>query len=223
MSLDELQSEISYNFHDFTLLRRAVTHRSFGTQHNERLEFLGDGVVNCIIAQLLFEKFPELSEGELSRLRSYLVSEPALAAIAEEIDLGSTLLLGEGELRSGGAQRPSILADALEAVIGAVFRDGGFAAAHQVVSHVFKSPIRDIHPDTSRKDPKTQLQEWLQGRHLPLPVYVVTAIKGDAHDQQFHVDCIIAPLNIRTSGSGTSRRRAEQDAARQAYERASGG
>jgi ribonuclease-3 len=222
MNAEALLPEIGYRFDNPELLRRALTHRSFGTAHNERLEFLGDSVVNCIIAQALYQKFPALPEGELSRLRASLVSEAALAALAKSIHLGSALMLGEGELKSGGAQRPSLLSDALEAVVGAIFLDGGFDAACQSVLHIFRSPLEAIHPVTSGKDPKTQLQEWLQGRHLPLPVYAVTAIKGDAHDQQFHVDCIIAPLNIRTSGSGTSRRRAEQDAARQAYERASG-
>ena len=220
MSPDELLQSIGYYFHNPELLRRALTHRSFGIQHNERLEFLGDSIVNCIIAQSLYQKFPELPEGELSRLRASLVSEPALAMLAEQIHLGSALMLGEGELKSGGAQRPSILADALEAVVGAVFLDGGFGAAQQVVAQVFKSPLETIHPATSGKDPKTQLQELLQGKHLPLPVYTVTAVKGEAHDQQFHVECIIAPLHIRSSGTGTSRRRAEQEAARQAYEQA---
>ena len=220
MNADALQRNISYRFHDADLLRRALTHRSFGTAHNERLEFLGDSIVNCVIAQTLYQKFPDLPEGELSRLRANLVSEPALAALAEQIDLGATLLLGEGELKSGGARRPSILADALEAVFGAVFMDGGFDAAGQAVLHVFRSPLETIHPATSGKDAKTLLQELLQGKHLPLPCYTVTAIHGEAHEQRFEIECLIAPLNIRCSGAGTSRRRAEQEAARHAYEQA---
>jgi ribonuclease-3 len=222
MNAEALLPEIGYRFDDPELLRRALTHRSFGAAHNERLEFLGDSVVNCIIAQALYQKFPELPEGELSRLRASLVSEPALAALGESIKLGSVLMLGEGELKSGGARRPSLLSDALEAVVGAIFLDGGFDAAYQSVLHIFKAPLETIHPATSGKDPKTQLQEWLQGKHLPLPIYAVTAVRGDAHDQQFHVDCIIAPLNIRTNGTGTSRRRAEQEAARLAYKQAIG-
>lgn len=217
MKEDALQSSIGYHFRSPELLQQALTHRSFSAMHNERLEFLGDSIVNCIIAHALFQKFPELPEGELSRLRASLVSEPALAALGESINLGSMLILGEGELKSGGAGRPSLLSDALEAVVGAIFLDGGFDAAYDSVLHIFGSPLETIHPSTSGKDSKTQLQEWLQGKHLPLPVYAVTAVKGDAHDQQFHVDCIITPLNIRTNGSGTSRRRAEQEAARQAY------
>ncbi len=221
MNADALQRSIGYRFSNVDLLRHALTHRSFAASHNERLEFLVDSVVNCIIAQTLYQKFPELPEGELSRLRASLVSEPALAALAEKIDLGATLLLGEGELKSGGARRPSILADGLEAVLGAVFMDGGFGAANQAVLHVFKSSLETIHPATSGKDAKTQLQELLQGKHLPLPCYTVIAIHGEAHDQRFEVECFIASLNIRCNGVGTSRRRAEQEAARLACEQAS--
>lgn len=201
-------------------MRRALTHRSFSADHNERLEFLGDSVVNCIVALMLYQKFPELPEGELSRLRASLVNESALACLAEKIELGSTLFLGEGELRTRGHQRPSILADSLEAVVGAAFVDGGFDAARQTVLHVFGALIAGVNPTTSGKDAKTRLQEYLQGRHMPLPGYSVTAVQGEAHEQQFEVECFIAPLNIRCSGRGTSRRRAEQEAARLAYEQA---
>ena len=220
MNADALQRSIGYRFHNAELLRRALIHRSFAVEHNERLEFLGDSVVNCVIAQALYQKFPELPEGELSRLRASLVSEPALARLADQIDLGSALFLGEGELKSGGQQRPSILSDALEAVVGAAFVDGGFNAARQTVLHVFRVSLEAIDPATSGKDAKTRLQEYLQGKHLPLPCYSVTAIHGEAHDQRFEVECFIEPLNIRCNGAGTSRRRAEQEAARLACERA---
>lgn len=218
MNLDALQRSIGYCFRNADLIRRALTHRSFGASHNERMEFLGDSIVNCVIARTLYQKFPELPEGELSRLRASLVSEPALAALAQNIDLGTALLLGEGELKSGGGHRPSILADALEAVFGAVLIDGGFDAASQAVEHVFRVPLETIHPATAGRDAKTQLQESLQGQRLPLPCYTVTAIHGEAHEQRFEVECFIASLNIRCSGAGTSRRRAEQEAARQAYD-----
>jgi len=220
MSLDVLQQILGYRFVDANLLRRALTHRSYGSDHNERLEFLGDSVVNCVIAQALYQKFPELPEGELSRLRASLVSEPALAAIAEQIHLGSSLRLGEGELKSGGERRPSILADALEAIIGAACVDGGFMAAQQAVHHVFHSQLESIDPATSGKDAKTRLQEYIQGKHLPLPSYNVVSIHGEAHDQRFEVECLIAALNIRSQGAAPSRRRAEQAAAQLAYEQA---
>jgi ribonuclease III len=216
MNEDTLQRSIGYCFKNTGLLRRALTHRSFAAEHNERLEFLGDSVVNCIIAQVLYQKFPDLPEGELSRLRASLVSEPALAGLAGHMALGAALFLGEGELKSGGQQRPSILSDALEAVVGAAFVDGGFDAARQTVIHVFGPSLDAIDPATSGKDAKTVLQEFLQGKHLPLPCYTVIAIHGDAHDQRFEVECFIASLNIRSNGVGTSRRRAEQEAARMA-------
>ncbi len=213
-----LQRSIGYVFRNAELLRRALTHRSFAATHNERLEFLGDSVVSCVITQALFEKFPDLPEGELSRLRASLVSEPALATLAGQLDLGTVLLLGEGELKSGGAKRPSILADALEAVFGAVFIDGGYDAATRAVQHVFKAPLDSIHPATSAKDAKTLLQELLQGKRLLLPSYMVMAVDGEAHEQRFEVECTVEALHIKCRGSGTSRRRAEQEAARLAYE-----
>jgi ribonuclease-3 len=220
MNEDALQRRLGYCFTNAGLLRHALTHRSFAAEHNERLEFLGDSVVNCVVAQELYQKFPDQPEGELSRLRASLVSEPALAGLADQIDLGSALFLGEGELKSGGRQRPSILSDALEAVVGAAFIDGGFAAARQTVMHVFGPSLNAIDPATSGKDSKTLLQEFLQGKHLPLPCYTVIAIHGEAHDQRFEVECAIASLNIRCNGGGTSRRRAEQEAARLACEQA---
>jgi ribonuclease III len=218
MDLDRFGRSIGHVFADRGLLVRALTHRSFGATHNERLEFLGDSVVNCAVALELYRRYPDLTEGELSRLRASLVSQPSLAAIARAHDIGAQLRLGEGELRSGGAQRPSMLADALEAVVGAAFLDGGFEAARRVVATLFAAAIDDIDPSTSGKDAKTLLQEYLQGRKLPLPRYSVLAVSGEAHDQRFHVECEIAPLDIRTRGEGASRRSAEQQAARAAYD-----
>lgn len=220
MSLDRIQQSIGYEFRDSTLLRRALTHRSFSAAHNERLEFLGDSVLNCAVALALYQKFPQLPEGELSRLRASLVSQPALAALAEPLALGQCLALGEGELKSGGAQRPSILSDTLEALLGAVLLDGGFDAARGVIEQVFSVPLASISPQSAGKDAKTRLQELLQRQRQPLPQYTVTAIRGEAHEQEFEVECVIAHLNIRCSGRGSSRRRAEQEAARLAFEMA---
>lgn len=221
MGLELFSASLGYRFRDADLLLRALTHRSQSAIHNERLEFLGDSVVNCTVALALYRKFPALSEGELSRLRASLVSQPSLAAIAGVHDFGSHLRMGEGELKSGGARRPSMLADALEAVVGAAFLDGGFEAADTVVQTLFGAALRNIDPSTTGKDPKTLLQEFMQSRRLPLPRYTVTAIRGEAHDQVFEVDCGIPELGIRCQGVGTSRRSAEQEAARAAYERAS--
>jgi ribonuclease-3 len=218
MDLDRFGRSIGHVFGDRDLLVRALTHRSFGSAHNERLEFLGDSVVNCVVALELYRKFPEKSEGELSRLRASLVSQSSLAAIARDHDIGAHLRLGEGESRSGGAQRPSMIGDALEAVVGAAFLDGGFEAAQVVVRTLFASALATIDPLTAGKDAKTLLQEYLQGRKLPLPRYSVIAVSGEAHDQRFHVECEIAQLHIRTEGHGASRRSAEQQAARAAYE-----
>jgi ribonuclease-3 len=218
MGLSATERGIGYHFREPKLLRQALTHRSHGPCHNERLEFLGDGVLNCIVAALLFERFPRLSEGELSRLRASLVNQQSLFDLARSLNLGEALRLGEGELKSGGFRRPSILADALEAVIGAAFLDGGFEAARDVVVACFEPIITGIDPHTQGKDPKTLLQEHLQGRRLPLPKYAVIGISGEAHDQRFEVECVIDDLDIRGRGEGTSRRAAEQGAARAAYQ-----
>lgn len=220
MDLNEFSRSIGYRFTDGDLLARALTHRSYNAAHNERLEFLGDSVVNCAVALELYRKFPELSEGELSRLRASLVSQPSLAAIADAHGVGARLRLGEGELKSGGARRPSMLADAVEAIVGAAFLDGGFDAARGVVQVLFRQCLETIDPRTTAKDAKTQLQEYLQGRRLPLPRYSVIATHGEAHEQLFQVECEIAQLGIRSQGEGTSRRAAEQEAARAAYEKA---
>ena len=220
MDLHAFESAIGYRFNRPELLARALTHRSYGAEHNERLEFLGDSVVNCAVALELYRKFPDLTEGELSRLRASLVSQPSLAAIAAASGLGGYLRLGEGELKSGGAKRPSMLADAVEAVIGAAFLDGGFAAAQSIVGRLFGEPLQKIDPRTSGKDAKTLLQELLQSRRMPLPRYSVVTIHGEAHEQLFEVECEIEPLAIRCRGTGASRRSAEQEAARAAYDRA---
>jgi len=209
---------LGHRFTDSELLRRALTHRSVGASHNERLEYLGDSVVNCAVALELYHRFPALSEGELSRLRANLVNQQSLAAIAQRFSFGEQLRLGEGELKSGGARRPSMLADAVEAVIGAVVLDGGFDAARTVVRVLFGGALDAIDPAASGKDPKTLLQEYLQGRRHALPQYSVVATRGEAHQQLFEVECAIPELGIRSLGEGASRRSAEQEAARQAYE-----
>lgn len=218
MDIEAFALAIGHRYAQPELLRRALTHRSHGASNNERLEFLGDSVVNCVVALELYHKFPRLSEGELSRLRANLVNQQSLAAVARRFDFGAQLLLGEGELKSGGGRRPSILADAVEAVIGAAFLDAGFEAARRVVRTLLGEAIDAIDPAISGKDPKTLLQEHLQGRRLALPQYAVIATRGEAHEQLFEVECVVPELNIRALGAGTSRRSAEQEAARQAYE-----
>ena len=218
MDLEGFTRRIGYRFTDPELLRRALTHRSHSSSHNERLEFLGDSVLNCAVALELYEKFPQLAEGDLSRLRANIVHQPSLAAAAQRFAFGEQLRLGEGELKSGGARRPSILADSVEAVVGAVFLDGGFAAARQVVRALLGDALDTIDPATPSKDPKTLLQEYLQARKMALPQYAVVATRGEAHDQQFQVECAVPELGVRSLGEGSSRRAAEQEAARQAYE-----
>ena len=220
MDLDGFSRSIGYCFSDEDLLARALTHRSYGAAHNERLEFLGDSVLNCAVALELYLKFPDLSEGELSRLRASLVSQPSLAAIASAHGFGAQLRLGEGEVKSGGSRRSSMLADAVEAVVGAAFLDGGFDAAQGVVQVLLGEALEKIDPHTTAKDAKTRLQEYLQSQRLPLPRYSVVGIRGEAHEQVFQVECEIAPLNIRSQGEGPSRRSAEQEAAHAAYEAA---
>jgi ribonuclease-3 len=204
------------------LLRQALTHRSFGADHNERLEFIGDSILNCAIALALYRRFPQLPEGELSRIRANLVNKDTLCRLARTLDLGSAIRLGEGELRSGGASRPSILADALEAVFGAIFLDGGFDAADAAIGRIYEGEVAGIDPADLAKDPKTRLQEWLQGRKLAVPDYEVAAVRGESHLQTFDVVCRIPALDIAATGSGPSRRAAEQAAAAAAYEQATG-
>jgi ribonuclease-3 len=218
-AVGRLPEVLGHRFARPDLLAQALTHRSHGSPHNERLEFLGDAVLNCVMAALLFERFPELREGELSRQRANLVRQDTLAAIAQECDLGAHLRLGEGELKSGGSRRPSILADGLEAVIGAVFLDAGFDAARQVVRRLFEPLLAGLDPTASGKDAKTELQELLQARKLPLPAYRLLQTRGEAHAQSFEVECAIPALGIAVAGTGSSRRGAEQDAARAAISR----
>jgi ribonuclease-3 len=199
------------------LVRQALTHRSYGTPHNERLEFIGDAVLNCVIAEALFERFPASSEGELSRVRASLVNRDTLARLARGVSLASEILLGDGEARSGGADRPSILANALEAVFGAIFLDGGYGTARAAIMRIYAAVWNDLDPAALAKDAKTRLQEWLQARRMPVPEYVVTALAGEAHAQTFTVECRIPALGIVAEGSGASRRVAEQAAAEQAY------
>ena len=212
---------LGYAFAKPELLRQALTHRSYGVPHNERMEYLGDSILNCIIAHALFQRFPNLSEGELSRLRANLVNQQTLFELAQRLNLGEHVLLGEGELKSNGFRRPSILADALEAVIAAVFLDGGFERTEQAIHTLYASLLGEIDPQKPGKDAKTMLQELLQSKKLALPQYSVVSTEGEAHQQYFRVECFIPELKIRASGSGSNRRSAEQDAARQAYQLAS--
>jgi ribonuclease-3 len=221
MSLTSIERAIGYAFVSRGILDQALTHRSFSAQHNERLEFLGDSVLNCVIAQALYERFAGVREGDLSRLRANLVRQEALAEIARKLGLGEQLRLGEGELKSGGFRRPSILADALEAVFGAVFVDGGFEQARHTVLRLYESSLSNLDPHRSGKDAKTTLQEFLQGRRLSLPQYQLRATRGEAHAQEFEVECRIPELGISATGCGPSRRAAEQEAARRAFEQTS--
>jgi ribonuclease III len=209
---------LGHTFRQAELLRQALTHRSHSLPHNERLEFLGDAVLNCAVARLIFHHFPDLSEGSLSRIRANLVNQKMLAELAQMLDLGKLIRFGEGELKSGGDKRPSILADALEAVIGAIYLDAGFEQAEKTVEILFAPFLGELNTHTLGKDPKTLLQEYLQSRKLALPRYAVVATRGEAHQQQFQVECVISRPEIRTLGEGASRRSAEQHAARQAYE-----
>lgn len=211
--LARLVANLGYSFRQEALLRQALTHRSYSAQHNERLEFLGDSVLNCTIAKALYDTFPNLPEGTLSRMRANLVKQDTLAEIAVRLKLGDYMLLGEGELKSGGFRRPSILADTLESIFGAVFLDAGFEAAQSVVLRLFEPIIANIDPNVSGKDAKTRLQEWLQSKKHTLPDYQLTGTRGEAHDQIFVVACHIPALGITTQGQGRSRRAAEQEAA----------
>ncbi|MFT4173143.1 MAG: ribonuclease III [Rhodocyclaceae bacterium] len=219
----DLEPVIGYRFQRPALLLQAVTHRSFSADNNERLEFLGDSILNMVIAMALYTRFGTLKEGELSRLRANLVRQEALQGIAEKIGVGQALRLGEGELRSGGHRRPSILADATEAIFGAVFLDGGFDAAKQVIDALYVDILDGLDPARSLKDPKTALQEYLQSRRMSLPQYELVAMRGEAHAQEFEVECFMSGLSLRTRGVGASRRAAEQAAARAALDQIGAG
>ncbi|CAN0619540.1 ribonuclease III [Burkholderia multivorans] len=218
MPLSQLESRLRYEFRNAELLRQALTHRSHSATHNERLEFLGDSVLNCAVAALLFQRFAKLDEGDLSRVRANLVKQQSLYEIAQALNISDGLRLGEGELRSGGFRRPSILADAFEAIIGAVFLDGGFEAAQGVIKRLYVPILDHIDPRTLGKDAKTLLQEYLQGHKIALPTYTVVATHGAAHNQQFEVECTVPKLDVKVSGSGASRRAAEQAAAKKALD-----
>lgn len=217
-AVGQLESRLGYVFRDPSLLRLALTHRSAGADNFERFEFLGDAALGFVVAQLLFDAKPTASEQQLTLMRAKLVSAEALAAIARDLQLGALLNLGAGERRSGGAERPSILADALEAIVGAIVCDGGLAAAAAVVGRTFQSRLRTID-DADLKDAKSRLQEYLQGRGLPLPTYKVVATSGEDHAPTFAVDCVIDPLHVLTRGQGGSRRLAEKAAATAALQR----
>ncbi len=212
-SLPALQQRLQHAFANPALLKLALTHRSFSADHNERLEFLGDSVLNLAVADLLYARLTELPEGDLSRVRANLVKQDTLHRLAVVLGLPDVLLLGEGEVRSGGQKRPSILADALEAVIGAVYLDAGFAAAQALVHRLFEAVEINPTMDAIGKDPKTELQEWLQGRKMRLPLYRVVGTLGVAHRQTFDVECEVTEFGLAERGIGGSRRAAEQAAA----------
>jgi len=217
MSQTGLVRQLAHEFANKSLLIQALTHRSYGIPNNERLEFLGDGVLNCIVAHMLYQRFPKLPEGDLSRLRAHMVKESTLSEIALTLSLGEHMRLGEGEMKSGGWRRPSMLADTMEALIGAVFLDGGFAAAEAVVVRLYAPLLDQLDPKAVGKDPKTLLQEYLQGRKLALPEYNLLATEGEAHCQTFRIECRIPALRVSATGEGGSRRAAEQQAAAEAY------
>lgn len=219
MTTHRLEQALGHRFSDPSLLLTALTHRSHSSPHNERLEFLGDSILNCVVARQLFDRFPALPEGDLSRLRANLVRQDSLHQLALALSLGQHLRLGEGEQKSGGSQRPSILADTLEALFGAIWQDAGFDAASAVIARLYTDLLAAIAPGQPIKDAKTRLQEYLQGRRLGLPKYALSGTEGLAHAQQFNVTCEIDALRIRTEGSGASRRAAEQMAAQRALER----
>lgn len=214
MSVAALGGKLAHQFVDPELLEIALVHRSADRQrNNERLEFLGDSVLSLVISTEIFQRRPLAREGELSRLRANLVRKETLAEIAQELGLGKHLVLGGGELKSGGHRRSSILSDALEAVFGAIYLDGGYASARSEILRLFSERIEHLPGHEELKDPKTRLQEILQGRQLSLPVYDIIAIQGDAHARRFRVQCRIDALGLSVEGDGTSRRKAEQDAA----------
>jgi ribonuclease-3 len=214
LRLEALQERLGYRFAQAWLLDRSLTHRSFGADHNERLEFLGDAVLSLVISSLLYERFGDSDEGDLTRVRAHLVREDSLHRVALWLGLPDVLRLSEGEARGGGAQRASILADALEAVIGASYIDGGFDAARALVQRMFGEVIATTDIGSWTKDAKTELQEWLQARRLPVPSYRISATRGQAHAQTFEVECAVPALSLVHRGEGRSRRLAEQEAAR---------
>ncbi|MBB6056397.1 ribonuclease III [Tolumonas osonensis] len=216
--LSRLEKKLGYQFQNKDLLIRAVTHRSAGSRHNERLEFLGDSILSLVIAEVLYHRFPNVSEGDMSRMRATLVREKTLAELAREFVLGDYLILGPGELKSGGYRRESILADTVEALIGAIYLDTNLEGIRTLLLNWYNERLDSIRPGVEQKDPKTRLQEFLQGRRRPLPTYAVTDVKGEAHNQQFTVECVIDDVEAAFVGIGSSRRKAEQAAAEKALE-----
>lgn len=218
MDIELLQKRLGHTFRSAELLQQALTHRSHSSLHNERLEFLGDSVLNCVVASLLFDKYSKIDEGDLSRLRANLVKQQSLYEIAQRLELSQFLRLGEGELKSGGFRRPSILADTLEALFGAIYLDSGFEAARDVIRAMYVPILQTVDPKTLGKDAKTLLQEYLQGKKIPLPQYNVVATHGAAHNQEFEIECLVPKLDIQVFGTGGSRRAGEQAAAKRALE-----
>ncbi|MFI4937573.1 MAG: ribonuclease III [Candidatus Berkiellales bacterium] len=216
--LHYLEQKLGYHFQDKALLVQALTHKSAGAMHNERLEFLGDAVLNFVVADLLYQQFPKAKEGDLTRARASLVNKTALFEIAQTFSIGEYLQLGLGEQRSGGFRRESILADALEAIIGAIYLEGNFKSTYQCIHDWFSPRIATLNPENHAKDPKTELQEWLQANQKSLPQYQVIAIEGEPHAQIFTIRCEIPDLSIMVQGTGTSRRISEQIAARKVLE-----
>ncbi|ASA56227.1 ribonuclease III [Vibrio gazogenes] len=219
----QLEKKIGYQFSDGAVLELALTHRSANGHHNERLEFLGDSILSFVIADELYHRFPKSNEGDMSRMRATLVRGNTLAELAREFELGDYLKLGPGELKSGGFRRDSILADAVEAIIGAIYLDSDIESIRRIILDWYQTRLDAIQPGVSQKDPKTRLQEYLQGRRKPLPVYTVTKIKGEAHNQEFTVSCEVAGIGMPVIGKGTSRRKAEQAAAELALEQLNNG
>jgi ribonuclease-3 len=215
-------SRLGHAFRDAALLEAALTHRSAGRCNYERLEFVGDAVLNFAVAALLYREFPDADEGELSRYRAALVSGSSLAGVAAELDLGRQLRLGSGEMKSGGDRRSSILADSLEALFGAVYVDGGMAAANAVIESLFAGRLGTLPRAQDLKDSKTRLQERLQAQGLPLPAYDLESVSGEPHEQWFVARCAVAALDLEARGEGSSRRRAEQEAARGVLEQLAG-
>ena len=216
MTPDQFFALTGYRFRQADLLQQALTHRSYSRKHNnERLEFLGDSILSLVISSHLFQRFEAASEGELSRLRASLVKQASVAAVARDLGLGDHLLLGGGELKSGGHRRASILSDAMEALIGAVYLDSDYARTAEFVLELYRPRLESLRRADELKDPKTQLQEYLQGRKLPLPEYRVDSTSGQAHKQVFSVSCVVSPLGLTSQGSGSSRKQAEQAAARE--------
>jgi len=213
--IERLAKTIGYSFNDLSLFENALTHRSAGSVNNERLEFLGDAILGFVIADELYQQFSTANEGQLSRLRAEIVKGESLAILARELDLGVYLALGAGELSSGGQSRASILADALEAVLAAIYLDGGYQAARQVIVNLFQKKLKRLSLDSQKKDPKTRLQEYVQAHKLALPLYSVVGVVGEQHDQQFCVKCHVPDLHLECEGNGNSRRKAEQSAADQ--------